>query len=67
VWKTNPFYHALLQTYLTWQQSLSAFIDDADLDKKDADRARFVLSLFASLVKGLTHMIEDLADNGGLP
>jgi poly[(R)-3-hydroxyalkanoate] polymerase subunit PhaC len=92
VWKTNPYYHALLQTYLTWQQSLSAFIDDADLDKKDADRARFVLSLFAdsvaptntllgnpaamkqmyetggaSLVKGLTHMIEDLADNGGLP
>ncbi len=92
VWKTNPFYHALLQTYLTWQQSLSTFIDDADLDKKDADRARFVLSLFAdtvaptntllgnpaamkqmyetggaSLVKGLTHMIEDLANNGGLP
>ena len=92
VWKTNPFYHALLQTYLTWQQSLSAFIDDADLDKKDADRARFVLSLFAdsvaptntllgnpaamkqmyetggaSLVKGLTHMLEDLANNGGMP
>src|SRR5256714_4617302 len=92
VWKTNPFYRALLQTYVTWQQSLKAFIDDADLDKKDADRARFVLSLFAdtvapsntllgnpvamkqmyetggaSLVKGLTHMLEDLANNGGLP
>src|SRR2546423_8195872 len=92
VWKTNPFYRALLQSYLTWQQSLGAFIDDADLDKKDADRARFVLGLFtdtvapsntllgnpvamkkmyetggASLVKGLTHMLEDLAKNGGLP
>ncbi len=92
VWKTNPYYHALLQTYLTWQQSFSAFINDADLDKKDADRARFVLSLFAdtvaptntllgnpvamkqmyetggaSLVKGLTHMLEDLANNGGMP
>ncbi len=92
VWKTNPSYRALLQTYLTWQQSLGAFIDDADLDKKDADRARFVLGLFtgtvapsntllgnpaamkqmyetggASLVKGLTHMLEDLANNGGLP
>jgi polyhydroxyalkanoate synthase len=77
---------------MTWQQSLGAFIDDADLDKKDADRARFVLGLFtdtvapsntllgnpaamkqmyetggASLVKGLTHMLEDLANNGGLP
>src|SRR5207253_2719682 len=39
VWKTNPYYRALLQTYLTWQQSLGAFIDDADLDTKDADRA----------------------------
>ncbi len=92
VWRTNPYYHALLQTYLTWQQSLGAFINDADLDKKDADRARFVLSLFAdtvaptntllgnpvamkkmyetggaSLVKGLTHMLEDLANNGGMP
>ena len=92
VWKTNPFYRALLQSYLTWQQSLGAFIDDADLDKKDADRARFALGLFtdtvaptntllgnpaamkqmyetggASLVRGLTHMLEDLANNGGLP
>src|SRR6266566_2631153 len=92
VWKTNPFYRALLQTYLTWQQSLGDFIDDADLDKKDADRARFALGLFtdtvaptntllsnpaamkqmyetggASLVRGLTHMLEDLANNGGLP
>jgi hypothetical protein len=37
MWKSNPFYHTLLQTYLTWQQSLGAFIDDADLDKKDAE------------------------------
>jgi len=92
MWKSNPYYHALLQTYVTWQQSFNAFINDADLDKKDADRARFVLSLFAdtvaptntllgnpvamkqmyetggaSLVKGLTHMLEDLANNGGMP
>ena len=92
VWKTNPFYHALLQSYLTWQQSLGAFLDEADLDKKDADPALFVLSLYVdavaptntllgnpaamkklyetggtSLVKGLTHMLEDLANNGGLP
>ena len=92
MWKTNPFYHALMQTYLTWQQSMNAFIGDSGLDKKDADRARFVLSLYmdavaptntllgnpaamkkmyetggASLVRGLTHMLEDLANNGGLP
>ena len=37
MWKTNPFYHMYLQSYLTWEQSLGAFIDDADLDKKDAE------------------------------
>src|SRR5258708_276826 len=88
--QTRPAAHQ--PTYLTWQQSLNAFINDADLDKKDADRARFVLSLFAdtvapsntllgnpaamkkmyetggaSLVRGLTHMLEDLANNGGMP
>src|SRR5712692_3740040 len=91
-WKSNPFYRMYLQTYVTWEQSLNAFVNDANLDKKDADRARFVLSLFAdtvaptntllgnpaamkqmyetggaSLVKGLTHMLEDLANNGGMP
>jgi polyhydroxyalkanoate synthase len=91
-WKTNAFYRMYLQTYLTWRDSLNAFINDADLDKKDAGRARFMLAMFteavaptntllgnpaamkkmyetggASLVRGLTHMIEDLANNGGLP
>lgn len=92
VWSSNPFYQMYMQTYLTWQQSLKAFIDDAGLDKKDAERAHFALSLYVdavaptntllgnpaaikkmfqtggtSLVKGLTHMLEDLANNGGLP
>jgi len=92
VWKTNPFYRIALQSYLTWRESLNAFINDSDLGKRDAERARFVLSLFteavaptntllgnpaamkkmhetggASLVRGLVHMIEDLANNGGLP
>src|SRR5256714_11388821 len=91
-WKTNPFYRTYLQAYVTWEKSLNAFLDEADLDKQDADRARFILSLFTdtvaptntllgnpaamkkmyetggtSLVKGLTNMLEDLANNGGMP
>ena len=31
VWKTNPFYHAYLQIYLTWRESLNAFLNDANL------------------------------------
>ena len=85
-WTTNPMYKAYMQTYLLWRQSLNTLVDQADLPKKDADRARFALSLFTeavaptntmlgnpaamkqfyetggqSAVRGLTHMIEDLA------
>ncbi|HEY7983926.1 MAG TPA: alpha/beta fold hydrolase [Ktedonobacterales bacterium] len=92
MWKSSPIYRAALQTYLLWRQSLNSFVDQADLPKQDADRARFALSLVteavaptntmlgnpaamrrlyetggASAVRGLTHMIEDLARNGGLP
>ena len=92
MWSTNPFYQMYMQTYLTWRQSLKAFVDEAGLEKKDAERAHFALSLYVeavaptntllgnpaamkkmyqtggtSLVKGLTHMVEDLANNGGLP
>lgn len=91
-WQANPVYKAALQTYLLWRKSLNSFVDSAQLPKKDADRARFALSLVteaaaptntllgnpaamrqfyetggASAVRGLTHMIEDLAKNGGMP
>lgn len=91
-WKKNPFYHTYLQSYLAWQQSLNGFINEAELDKKDADRARYIFSLYAdavaptntllgnpaalkklnetggvSLVSGLTHLLEDLTKNGGMP
>jgi polyhydroxyalkanoate synthase subunit PhaC len=91
-WTSNPMYKAYMQTYLLWRQSLHTFVDQADLPKQDADRARFALSLFTeaaaptntmlgnpaamkqlyqtggqSAVRGITHMIEDLAQNGGLP
>jgi polyhydroxyalkanoate synthase len=90
-WADHPLYKAYLQTYLLWDQSLHAFVDDAGLAPREADRARFVLSLFtqavaptntmlgnpaamkrfyetggASAVRGLVHMLEDLAKNGGL-
>src|SRR5260221_93077 len=91
-WTTNPVYKGFLQTYLLWRQSLNNLVDHANMPKKDADRARFALSLYtealaptntllgnpaamkqlyetggASAVRGLTHMIEDVARNGGLP
>ena len=91
-WQTNRLYAATLQTYLAWQQSLYAFVDDADLSSIDANRARFAVMLLTealaptngllgnpaalkklidtggeNLARGLQHLLDDIAHNGGMP
>ena len=44
-WKENAGYRALVQVYLAWGNALNRLVDDAKLGKRDAERARFVVSL----------------------
>src|SRR5215813_14317558 len=44
-WKESAAYRALAQGYLAWGNALYRFLDEAKLDKRDAERARFVVSL----------------------
>jgi polyhydroxyalkanoate synthase subunit PhaC len=44
-WKDSATYHALAQCYLAWGGALNHFVDEAKMDKRDAERARFVVSL----------------------
>ena len=44
-WRDNPFYRAWMQSYLTWSDALDRFVDATGLDAKNAQRARFALSL----------------------
>jgi polyhydroxyalkanoate synthase subunit PhaC len=45
-WKDSAIYRALAQCYLAWGGALNHFVDEAKMDKRDAERARFVVSLF---------------------
>jgi polyhydroxyalkanoate synthase subunit PhaC len=47
-WRENGPYRLLAQSYLAWSQALHRFVDQASLDKCDAERARFVVSLFVN-------------------
>src|SRR5262249_34692956 len=38
-------YRALAQCYLAWGGALNRFVDEARMDKRDAERARLVVSL----------------------
>jgi len=45
-WQQSPTYRTLAQCYLAWGGALSRFVDDANMEKRDAERVRFVTSLF---------------------
>ena len=44
-WKDSAIYRALAQCYLAWGGALNRFVDEAKMEKRDAERARFIVSL----------------------
>src|SRR5258705_587903 len=44
-WKDSAIYRALAQCYLAWGGALNRFVDEAKMEKGDAERARFIISL----------------------
>jgi len=44
-WKQSEIYRALAQCHLAWGVALNRFVDEAKMEKRDAERARFIVSL----------------------
>jgi polyhydroxyalkanoate synthase len=44
-WKESPAYRTLAQAWLAWGLALNRFVDQAGMARRDAERARFVVSL----------------------
>ncbi len=70
-WKESAVYRALAQCYLAWGGALNRFVDEAKMDKRDAERARFVVSLFVDAMSptnslaGNPTALKKLVDTGG--
>jgi polyhydroxyalkanoate synthase len=70
-WKQNTAYRALAQSYLAWGTALNRLVDDARLDKRDTERARFVVSLLVdalaptNALAGNPAALKRLLDTGG--
>jgi len=47
-WQENPMFRRLGQSYLSWADMVQKLVDDADLDWRTAQRARFAASLVTS-------------------
>src|SRR5262249_57063645 len=62
---------SLAQGYLAWSNALYDFLDQAKIDKRDAERARFVVSLIVdamaptNALAGNPAALKKLLDTGG--
>jgi polyhydroxyalkanoate synthase len=71
-WTGNPAYRALAQTYLAWGNALYQFIDEAKIDRRDAERARFLVSLLLDALSptnslaGNPAALKKLVETGGV-
>jgi polyhydroxyalkanoate synthase subunit PhaC len=69
-WKQST-YRSLAQCYLAWSQVLNSFVDEVKMEKRDAARARFIVSLFVDAmaptnsVPGNPAALKKMIDTGG--
>ena len=70
-WKESLPYRTLAQAWLAWGRALNGFIDEVGMEKRDAERARFVVSLFVDAMAptnslgGNPAALKRLVDTGG--
>jgi polyhydroxyalkanoate synthase len=70
-WKESAVYRSLAQGYLAWGNALDRFLEDAKLDRRAAERARFVVSLIVDALSptnalaGNPAALKKLVDTGG--
>ena len=70
-WKESVAYRALAQYYLAWGGALNRFVDEARMEKRDAERARFVASLLVDAMSptntlgGNPAALKKVVDTGG--
>ncbi len=70
-WQESFVYRALAQYYLAWGGALNRFVDEAQMKERDAERARFVVSLLVDAMSptntlaGNPTALKRLVDTGG--
>jgi len=70
-WKDSASYRTLAQAYLAWTTAVFGFIDEAKMERLDAERSRFIASLFVdamaptNTVAGNPAAMKKFVDTGG--
>src|SRR5262249_22017349 len=70
-WKESAAYRVLAQCYLAWSGALNRFVDEAKMDRRDAERVRFFVSLVLDAMSPTNSLVgnptalKKLIDTGG--
>jgi polyhydroxyalkanoate synthase subunit PhaC len=70
-WQESAAYRSLAQGYLAWSNALNRLVDEANMDKRDAERARFIVALLVDAMAptnslaGNPAALKKLVDTGG--
>src|SRR5215813_9186212 len=70
-WKESAAYRVLAQCYLAWSGALNRFVDEAKMDRRDAERVRFLVSLVMDAMSPTNSLVgnptalKKLIDTGG--
>jgi polyhydroxyalkanoate synthase subunit PhaC len=70
-WRESAAYRGLAQCYLAFGDALNRFIDEAKMNKRDAERVRFVVSLILDAMSPTNSLVgnpaalKKLVDTGG--
>ena len=70
-WKDSAAYRALAQNYLAWGAAMQGFVDEAGMNKIDAERSRFIISLLVDAMAPTNSMagnpaaLKRCVDTGG--
>ncbi|MGA8698683.1 MAG: alpha/beta fold hydrolase [Xanthobacteraceae bacterium] len=70
-WKENAAYRALAQAYVAWGNALHRFLDEANIDKRNTKRSRFLVSLLVDAMAptnslaGNPTALKKLVETGG--
>src|SRR5262245_15371657 len=70
-WKESAPYRVLAQCYLAWSNALNRFVDESKIDKRDAERVRFLVSLVLDAMSPTNSLVGNptalnkLIDTGG--
>jgi poly[(R)-3-hydroxyalkanoate] polymerase subunit PhaC len=71
-WQDNPTYRRLMQLYLAWSSTLMELVEDADVDWRDAQRARFAAELLTTALAPTNYLagnpaaLKRVFETGGL-